>query len=127
MKSILFLITCSLCAFCCFAATDHTIPVLDEVQELACGKCRNNSCKGCKGLMLTCGDDEACPCGCGKKDLQKLAGCGCKGKGKGHLQIAGCGCKGKGKAVNHACSSCKKKKCSVAVPVVPSTTILSAC
>ena len=108
MKSILFLIACSICATCCFAATDYTLPLQEGTQELACGKCNKSSCKGCRSLlaygkckavMLTCGDDEECPCGCGKKNIKELAGCGCKGKGKGTLEIAGCGCKGKGKSL----------------------------
>lgn len=128
MKSILFLITCSLCAFCCFAPVTEVLTLDVEPQELACGKCNKSSCKGCRGgILLVCGDDENCPCGCGKKNQNELAGCGCKGKGKGGLEIAGCGCKGKGKGVNQACSSCKKKKRAVAVPVAPSATVLSAC
>lgn len=144
MKSILFLITCSLCAFCCFAPVTEVLTHDIEPQELACGKCNKSSCKGCKGgILLVCGDDEDCPCGCGKKNKDELAGCGCKGKGKGglemarkhrdgkggrgYMELAGCGCKGKGKGVNQACSSCKKKKRAVAVPVAPSATILSAC
>lgn len=97
MKSILFLVACSLCAACCLFAenTAESKPVFNlEIQAIgckcskpACNECGQMACSQCKSVFLACEKCKLvkCGCGCGENSELQLVDCGCKSKGKKNL------------------------------------------